>query len=120
MAMHPVVRWVLIWQAVATLVVAMLSALAGNAIHAGLSALVGGGIGMLSSAAYAWRSMRKGSADPRRAFQAQVLGEAYKFAVTILLFALVFVGYRDLVAMPLFAAYVLTFVVYWAALLKHS
>ena len=74
---------------------------------------------MLSGAAYAWRSLRK-SADPRRAFQGQVLGEAYKFAVTILLFALVFVGYRDLVAIPLFVAYVLTFVVYWAALLKQS
>lgn len=118
--MHSVVRWVLIWQAVATLLVALLSALLGNAMNAGLSALIGGGIGILSSAAYAWRSMRKGAADPRGAFRAQVLGEAYKFAVTILLFALVFVGYRDLVAIPLFVAYVLTFVVYWAALLKHS
>lgn len=118
--MHPVVRWILIWQLVVTIVVALLSGLIGGALPAGLSALIGGGIGILSSAAYAWRSMRKGLADPRKAFQAQLLGEAYKFAVTIFLFGLVFVGYRDLVAVPLFVAYVLTFVVYWAALLKHS
>jgi len=118
--MHPVVRWVLFWQAVTTVMVALLSGLIGEGTHAGLSALVGGGIGILSGAAYAWRSMRKDSADPRRAFQAQVLGEAYKFAVTIFCFALVFTGYRELVAVPMFVAYVLTFVVYWAALLKHS
>ena len=118
--MHPIVRWVLIWQATVTGLVALLSMLMAGAVHAGLSALCGGGIGILSGAAYAWRSMRKGSMEPRRAFQAQVLGEGYKFAVTILLFALVFVGYRDLVAMPMFVAYVLTFVVYWAALLKQS
>jgi ATP synthase protein I len=117
--MHPVVRWVLIWQAVVTVTVALLSILMAGK-HAGMSALVGGGIGIMSGAAYAWRSMRKGSAEPRRAFQAQVLGEAYKFAVTIFFFALVFTGYRDVVAIPLFVAYVLTFVVYWAALLKHS
>ena len=118
--MHPVVRWVIFWQAFVTLVVAFLSILFGNTIHAGWSALIGGGVGVASSAAYAWRSMRKGVADPRRVFQAQVVGEAYKFAVTILLFALVFVGYRELSAIPLFVAYVFTFVVYWAALLKHS
>ena len=118
--MHPIVRWVLIWQLVVTGVVTVLSVAVSGAMHAGLSAFCGGGIGILSSAAYAWRAMRKGSADPRKAFQAQVLGEAYKFAVTILLFALVFVEYRDLVAIPMFVAYVLTFVVYWAALLKQS
>ena len=118
--MHPIVRWVLIWQAVVTGLVALLSVLIGKEMHAGMSALCGGGIGILSSAAYAWRAMRKGSADPRKAFQAQVLGEAYKFAVTILLFALVFVEYRELIAIPMFVAYVLTFVVYWAALLKQS
>lgn len=118
--MHPVVRWVLIWQAVTTGLVALLSVAITGGLSAAVSALIGGGIGIASGAAYAWRALRKGSAEPRRAFQAQVLGEGYKFAVTIFLFALVFVGYRDLVAMPMFVAYVLTFVVYWAALLKHS
>ena len=117
--MNPVVRWVFRWQCAVTVVIAALSMLVAGG-HAGASALIGGGIGIMSGAAYAWRSMRKGTADPRRAFQAQVLGEAYKFAVTILFFALVFIGYRDVVAIPLFVAYVITFVVYWAALLKHS
>ena len=118
--MHPVVRWVMIWQAVVTGLVALLSVAITGAFGAGVSALIGGGIGIMSGGAYAWRALRKGSAAPKKAFQAQVLGEGYKFAVTIFLFALVFTGYRDVVAMPLFVAYVLTFVVYWAALLKHS
>lgn len=118
--LNPTVRWVLFWQAATTCLVALVSLILGEALNAGISALLGGGIGIASSAAYAWRAMRKGSAVARTAFQAQVLGEGYKFAVTILLFALVFVGYPGLVAMPLFVAYVLTFVVYWAALLKHS
>ena len=88
--------------------------------HAALSALAGGGVGILSAAAYAWRSMRKGTVDPGSAFRAQVLGEGYKFAATILLFALVFVGYREVEPFPLFLAYAVTFVVYWAALLKKG
>jgi ATP synthase protein I len=118
--LHPVVRWVLFWQTATTCAMALLWLVAYSALNAGVSALLGGAIGMVSSAAYAWRAMRKGSEEPRKAFQAQVLGEAYKFAVTILLFALVFAGYRDLAALPLFVTYVLTFAVYWAALLKHS
>lgn len=118
--MHPVIRWVLLWQLGATVLVAVLSAWWGSAFHAAVSALIGGGVGIASSAAYAWRAMRRGGGEPRRAFQAQLIGEAYKLAVTILLFALTFSMYRDLVAIPLFLAYISTFVVYWAALLNKG
>ena len=117
--MHPQVRWIFRWQGLATLFAAAAAGfIAGG--QAAVSALAGGGVGILSAAAYVWRSMRAGAVDPRTAFRAQVLAEAYKFAVTILLFALVFVGYRDVEPLPLFVTYVLTFVVYWAALLKQS
>jgi ATP synthase protein I len=117
--MHPQVRWIFRWQGIAMSCIALVAGVIGGG-HAAISALAGGGIGVLSAAAYAWRSMRKGTDDPGTAFRAQVLGEGYKFAVTILLFALVFIGYREVEPFPLFAAYVLTFVVYWAALLKQG
>ena len=117
--MHPQVRWIFRWQGIATCCVAVLAGIIGSG-HAAISALAGGGVGILSAAAYAWRSMRKGTGDPRSAFRAQVLGEGYKFAVTILLFALVFIGYREVEPFPLFMTYVLTFVVYWAALMKQG
>jgi ATP synthase protein I len=117
--MHPQIRWIFRWQGIAAACVAVIAGIIGGA-HAAISALAGGGVGILSAAAYAWRSMRKDAADPKSAFRAQVLGEGYKFAVTILLFALVFIGYREVEPLPLFLAYAMTFVVYWAALMKQG
>lgn len=117
--MHSQVRWIFKWQGFAVVAASLVAGVVGGG-HAAISALAGGGVGILSAAAYVWRAMRQGAGDPRTAYRAQVLGEAYKFAVTILLFALVFVGYRDVAPLPLFVAYVLTFVVYWAALLKQG
>jgi ATP synthase protein I len=51
--------------------------------------------------------------------QGWVAAEGYKFAVTLLLFGLVFKSYAQLVALPLFLAYAATIVVYWMALLKQ-
>lgn len=84
-----------------------------------MSALIGGAIGIISGMAYAWRAMRRDAVDARRAFRAQVLGEAYKFLVTVLLFGAVFLGCPDVAVGPLFVAYALTFVVYWMALLRQ-
>lgn len=86
--------------------------------NAAVSALLGGGIGILGAFAYAWRAMRGNETDPSKLYRAQMLGEAYKFAVTLGGFALVFLGFRDLAALPLFLGFALTVVVYWMALLK--
>jgi F0F1-type ATP synthase assembly protein I len=56
----------------------------------------------------------------KEAFNAQVAGEGYKFAVTLLLFAVVFKSYAQLAALPLFLAYAATVVVYWMALLRQQ
>ena len=115
--MHPHVRWVLSRQAlVAAGVAIMVAPFSGG--WGAASALMGGGIGILAGLAYAWRPVRSNAVDPKGAFQAQVLGEAYKFLVTVLLFGAVFLGCPDVAVLPLFVAYALTFVVYWAALLK--
>lgn len=119
--MHPQVgsqvRWILGWQSMLALATATVSGLVGGRAAA-VSAVVGGGIGVLAGAAYVWRALRHSEGEAGKLYRAQVLGEGYKFAVTIALFMLVFLAWRDVPALPLFLAYILTFGVYWVALLK--
>lgn len=120
--MHPQVRWILRCQFLLTLAAAASAGLFAG-LHAAVSAMLGGGIAMASAFAYAWRALRPSgntAADARKAFNAQVAGEAYKFAVSLLLFALVFKVYVQLAALPLFLAYAATIVVYWMALLRQQ
>jgi ATP synthase protein I len=91
--------------------------------NAAVSAVLGGGIAVASAFAYAWRAVRppgQTGNDARVAFRGQVAGEGYKFAVTLLLFTVVFKGYAQLAALPLFLAYAATVVVYWMALLRQQ
>lgn len=111
------VRWILSRQIILTVVSGMLAWFAGG-LDAALAAIAGGGIGVLAGSAYVWRAMRPCDGEPGKLYRAQILGEGYKFAVTLGLFALVFVNWRDVPALPLFLAYILTFGVYWVALLK--
>lgn len=104
-------------QAATTLCAATVAGAIGGA-GAAVSALLGGGIGMLGALAYAWRALRGGETDPKRAYRAQLLGETYKLAVVLGGFALVFLGYKNVAALPLFLGFALTVVVYWMALLK--
>jgi ATP synthase protein I len=90
--------------------------LAGGA-HSAISALIGGGIGVLGALAYVWRAFRRES-DPAKLYRAQMLGETYKFAVILGGFALAFIEYKELAALPLFLGFALTVAVYWMALLK--
>jgi ATP synthase protein I len=114
----PQVRWILSRQLLVAAGVAVIAGLSGGS-GAAMSALAGGGIAVLSAAAYVWRAMRQCGGDPGKLYRAQLLGEGYKFAVTLGLFVLVFTGWRNVSALPLFLAYILTFGVYWVALLKQ-
>jgi len=117
---HPQVRWVLRSQFLVTLLAGLVAGLT-LGIDAAVSAVLGGGIAMASAVAYVWRALRsaRATADARKALNAQMLGEGYKFAVTLLLFALVFRGYAGLVPLPFFLAYAATIVVYWIVLLRQ-
>lgn len=120
--MHPQVRWVFRCQLAVTLAAALIAWMV-LGVNAAVSAVLGGVIAIASAFAYAWRALRpqrQAGADARKAFQAQVAGEGYKFAVTLLLFAGVFKGYDQLAALPLFLAYAATVVVYWMALLRQQ
>lgn len=121
--MHPQVRWIIGWQVALTLLVASVAAMWGGA-NAALSAIAGGGIGVVANLLYVWRAMRlpvdaTGKPDPMRAYRGQAAGEAYKFAATLGGFALVFVGYKSVAPIPLFVGYASTFVIYWLALARR-
>lgn len=111
------VSWIVRRQGVVTLCGAIVAGVVGGK-NAAVSALLGGGIGILGALAYVWRAMSGKETDPGKLYRAQMLGETYKFAVILGGFALVFIGYGDLVALPLFLGFVLTVAVYWMALLK--
>ena len=66
--------------------------------------VVGGGIGVLAGAAYVWRALRHSEGEAGSLYRAQVLGEGYKFAATLGLFALVFVVWRDVPALNRYAS----------------
>ncbi|HEX8986661.1 MAG TPA: ATP synthase subunit I [Rhodocyclaceae bacterium] len=104
------------WQCAVTLCGAGVAGLLGG-FHAAVSAAIGGGIGVLGAVAYVWRAFRR-ETDPAKLYRGQMLGETYKFAVILGGFALAFVEYKDLAALPLFLGFALTVAVYWAALLK--
>lgn len=117
--MHPQVRWILSWQVLISIAVGLLSWLALN-IGAGISAVVGGMIGVVANGAYVLRAMRLADgSDPLKIYRAQAAGEGLKFALTMVGFALVFLGYKEVVVLPLFLGYASTYVVLWAALLKQ-
>lgn len=115
--MHPDVRWVLRRQGAITLCAAAIAGVSGG-LEAAVSLAMGGGIGILGALVYAWRAMRDVEADPGKLYRAQMSGEAYKYAVVLGGFALVFVGFKNVAALPLFLGFALTVVIYWMALLK--
>ncbi len=117
--MHPQVRWVLSRQVAISAALALgVWGVAGSS--AAISALLGGAIGVIANFGYVWRAMRAApGSDPLRAYRAQAAGEALKFALTVILFALVFMHYKTVAVLPLFMGYVSTFVIFWVALLKQ-
>jgi len=117
--LHPQVSWILSRQAILTIILAIAAALFVSA-NAAVSLLIGGSIGIVANLGYVLRALRMNSgADPVKAYRAQAAGEGFKFLLTLVGFALVFLGYKGVAVLPLFLGYASTFVIYWMALLKH-
>ncbi len=117
--MHPQVSWILSRQAALTIALAVLAILFVN-VNAAVSVLIGGSIGIVANLGYVLRALRmSSSADPVKAYRAQSAGERFKFMLTLIGFALVFLGYKTVAVLPLFLGYASTFVIYWMALLKQ-
>ena len=116
--MHPHVRWILSWQLTLSAVLAIIAAVFFGT-HSAISVLIGGLIGVIANTGYVWRAMwMSAGTDPFKVYRAQAAGEALKFALTLGLFTLVFVKYKEVAALPLFLGYASTFVIFWMALLK--
>jgi len=83
---------------------------------AGISALAGGGISVLASAALALIGFSSpAGSDPERVARSFYVGEGVKLAVTVASFVVVFLTMK--VSFPaLFGAYIATLFVYWIAL----
>ncbi len=89
--------------------------------HSAVSVLIGGSIGVIANLGYVLRAMRLTTgSDPVKLYRAQAAGEGFKFLLTLVGFALVFVGYQEVAVLPLFLGYASTFVIYWLALLKQG
>jgi ATP synthase protein I len=88
--------------------------------NATVSVMVGGSIGVVANLGYVIRAlwMSKG-VDPVKVYRAQAAGEGFKFVLTLVGFALVFLQYKEVAVLPLFLGYTSTFVIYWMALLKQ-
>ena len=83
---------------------------------AGISALVGGGISVISSAALALIGFGSPAGAPaERVARAFYVGEGVKLAVTVALFVAVFLTMKVSFA-ALFGTYIATLFVYWIAL----
>jgi ATP synthase protein I len=113
------VSWILSTQAALAIVLAAVAwAVAGN--DAAISTLIGGSIGIVANLGYVLRAMKmSGDGDPLKVYRAQAAGEGLKFGLTIAGFVLVFWGYKEVAALPLFLGYASTFVIFWVALLKQ-
>ena len=117
--MHPHVSWILSRQAALAILLAVIAWVFASG-SAAVSILIKGSIGILANLGYVLRAMRMSTGnDPLRQYRAQSAGEGLKFALTFAGFALVFWGYKDVAALPLFLGYASTFVIFWVALLKQ-
>lgn len=101
-------------------VIATLVALWAGGGVAAKSAALGGIIGVIPSAVYGAVVARQAFGPPRALLARHYLGEFSKLILTLLLFGAVFAWVKELSALPLFAAYVLTLAAYWAALLVFT
>jgi F0F1-type ATP synthase assembly protein I len=86
---------------------------------AAVSLAVGGMIGLLGNLVYVWRAMQPES-DPAKALKGQVVAEFYKFAVVVVLFAVVFATLKSIVVVMVFVGFGTTFVIHWFAMLRRN
>lgn len=84
------------------------------------SALIGGAIAFIPGAFYGLRIIRSRNSSPERLLRAHYAGEFGKLMLTVLLFGGTFAWLKGISALPLFAAYAATLLVYWLALLMFS
>ena len=107
------------WQFLAALLAGAVGLLAGG-LGVGEAALLGGLIAAAASLVMALRVFGGGlERDPRRFLGRMVFGEAFKFAATVLLFAVALVIMKA-AFLPLILGYMAGFAAYWVGYMMES
>ncbi len=113
------IRRILVWQAAATVVLALLSGLVAG-LHGALSALLGGVVNITAVVVYA---VVLGVSNPSSAgatVAAMFRAEASKILVIIVQLWLVLTTYKDLVPAAFFATFVITVLLFSMALFDRD
>jgi ATP synthase protein I len=110
------IRIVLWWQLIVTGVLALVAMLLWG-VHGALSAALGGGVNVLAGWVYGWRVSRGGEAKTAaEALATMFRAEAIKIVLIIVGLTLVLSTYREIVHAAFFASFVITVMVFAAAI----
>lgn len=86
-------------------------------IPGAISALLGGGVGLVGSLVGALSLYGFPDSGPKRVLGALVRVEVFKVGTVVLLLAVVFGFYPNVAALPFFTAFITSLMVYWVALI---
>lgn len=103
-------------QLIVTLTISTTMLLASNLTNA-ISAFAGGAVGFITALVYSIKMFPPKGSEIKKIIRAQYSAEIHKLIFTILLFSLIFTQFKEVNALPLFATYGATLVVYWLALI---
>jgi ATP synthase protein I len=108
-------RTVLLWQVIAIAVLALLAAIPwGN--NGAFSAALGGSVNVAAGSAYGWMVSRRKAGTAGEALRTLFRAEAVKVIVIVLSLWLVLTTYRAIVAAAFFGSFVVTVVIFAAAI----
>jgi F0F1-type ATP synthase assembly protein I len=99
-------RITMVWQAAASVVLASVAGLVAG-FHGFLSAMVGGGIGLVGVLVFALVSRRRAGSSST-VVRIALRAEAAKILVIFVLLWLAFVTYRDMVVLPFLGAFIIS------------
>jgi ATP synthase protein I len=113
------IRTVVRWQVIATVALAIVSALLWGKDGA-VSAALGGAINAVAGSIYGWRISRGETRTAGEALQTMLRAEAIKVLLIIAGLWIALSAYKDMVHVAFFAAFVITVVVFAAAIAVPS
>jgi ATP synthase protein I len=108
-------RTVLLWQVVATAILALVAAVPWG-MDGAMSAAFGGGINVAAGGAYAWIVSRRKAGSAGEALRTMFRAEAVKVLLIVMMLWLAMARYRSIVHAAFLGSFVLTVVIFTAAI----
>lgn len=109
------IRIVLRWQLIVTAALTVLAAVLWGE-HGAFSAFLGGAVNIVAGGVYGWRVSRREARTAGEALATMFRAEGIKIALILAGLLFVLMGYRDIVHVAFFAAFVITVGVFAAAI----